>query len=238
MTASLREAVALQGAAFSSLLTSPEIDSAAARVRRPGFGGRRTRPSRISLKFGSTDFVELVQANGGAELSARIAANTDEVLSQSIGVPPSVDVTTVRPAYLSADQLLIGAVDNLYGELTTAVTATESAARSSAVTTLLMLAVMTLAILLLVLLLYRSIRRPLLRVTERSRDIANVQLPGVVATMRADVDAELPEIDGDPGRHRTTRSANSSRRSTRCRRRRWTSWANRRRPAGRSPTCS
>ena len=77
-------------------------------------------------------------------------------------------------------------------------TATESAARSSAVTTLLMLAAMTLGILLLVLLLYRSIRRPLLRVTERSRDIANVQLPGVVATMRADVDAELPEIAAIP----------------------------------------
>ena len=77
-------------------------------------------------------------------------------------------------------------------------TATESAARSSAVTTLLMLGRMTLAILLLVLFLYRSIRRPLQRVTERSRDIANVQLPGVVASMRADVDAELPEVEAIP----------------------------------------
>ena len=197
MTASLREAVALQGAAFSSLLTSPEINSRLL-VSAAQASAATERSQEDLLKFGSADFVNLVLDDGGAELSARIAADTDEVLSQSIGVPPSIDVTTVRPAYLSADQLLIGAVDTLYDELTSAVTATESAARSSAVTTLLMLAVMTLAILLLVLLLYRSIRRPLLRVTERSRDIANVQLPGVVATMRADVDAELPEIEEIP----------------------------------------
>ncbi len=72
-------------------------------------------------------------------------------------------------------------------------TTAESDARSSAVTTLLVLGWMTLGDRCCSsYFLYRSIRRPLQRVTERSRDIANVQLPGVVASMRADVDAELP----------------------------------------------
>ena len=58
-----------------------------------------------------------------------------------------------------------------------------------------MLAFLIVGMMLLVYVLYRSIRRPLQRVTERSREVANVQLPGVVSSMRADVDAELPEIE-------------------------------------------
>ena len=98
---------------------------------------------------------------------------------------------------------------------------------------------MTMAILLLVLLLYRSIRRPLQRVTERSRDIANVQLPGVVATMRADVDAELPEIERDPESRRNDEIGELvDRVQPDVVDRRRTSSASRRLPAGRSPTCS
>jgi signal transduction histidine kinase len=197
MTASLREAVALQGASFSSLLTSPIVESDLL-VAAAEAAARAERSQQDLLDFGSPEFVSLVLDNGGAALSERITAGADEVLAQQTGIEPTVDVTTVRPAYLSADQLLIGAVDSLFGELTDGVTRTESKARSSAMTTLLMLAIMTLVIVLLVIFLYRSIRRPLQRVTERSRAIANVQLPNVVASMRADVDAELPEIEAIP----------------------------------------
>ncbi len=194
MTASLREAVALQGASFSSLLTSAVVDAELLGAATQA-SAAATRAQQDLVQFGSADFVELVQANGGAELTERIAVAADDVLAQEIGVAPSVDVQVVRPAYLAADQLLIGAVDVLFGELTDVVTRAEADARSSAVTTVVVLAVMSAALMILVFLLYRSIRGPLRRVTERSRDVANVQLPGVVASMRADVDAELPEIE-------------------------------------------
>jgi signal transduction histidine kinase len=194
MTASLREAVALQGASFSSLLTSDEVDAELLGAATQA-SAAATRAQQDLVQFGSADFVQLVQANGGAELTERIAGAADEVLAQEIGAAPSVDVQVVRPAYLAADQLLIGAVDVLFGELTDVVTQVENDARSSAVTTVVLLAVMSIGLMVLVFLLYRSIRGPLRRVTERSRDVANVQLPGVVASMRADVDAELPEVE-------------------------------------------
>ena len=71
------------------------------------------------MQFGSADFIELVQANGGAELTERIAgARRRGDSPRRSATAPTIDVTTVRPAYLSADQLLIGAVDALFGELT------------------------------------------------------------------------------------------------------------------------
>ncbi len=194
MTSALREAVALQGASFSSLLTSDEVD-AGLLVAAAQASASATRAQEDLVQFGSAEFVQLVQANGGAELTERIAGAADDVLTQEVGAPPSIDVTTVRPAYLAADQLLIGAVDVLFGELNEAVSIAESDARRSAVTTLAVLAFLIVGMMLLVYVLYRSIRRPLQRVTERSREVANVQLPGVVSSMRADVDAELPEIE-------------------------------------------
>jgi signal transduction histidine kinase len=194
MTAALREAVALQGASFSSLLTSDVVD-AGLLVAAAEASASASRAQQDLLQFGSTDFIQLVQANGGAELTQRIAGAADEVLTQEVGEAPTTDVTTVRPAYLAADQLLIGAVDVLFGELNEAVNAAENEARQSAFTTLAVLAFLIVGMMLLVYALYRSIRRPLQRVTERSREVANVQLPGVVSSMRADVDAELPEIE-------------------------------------------
>ena len=194
MTASLRQAVALQGASFNSLLTSPEVSSdllvAAAQARTT-----TTKALDDLSQFGSADFVELVQANGGAELTKRIDATADEVLAQEVGAPPTVDEQVVRVAYLGADQQLIGAVDVLFDQLTDAVTTVEHDARSSAITTLVVLAWVAIGLMLLTYLLYRSIRRPLRRVTDLSRDVATVQLPEVVASMRSDVDAELPEVE-------------------------------------------
>ncbi len=194
MTASLRQAVALQGASFNSLLTSPEIDAALLGAAAQA----RTATNRAEAdleQFGSANFVELVQANGGAELTERINATADEVLAQEVGAPPTVNEQVVRVAYLGADQLLIGAVDVLFDQLTEAVTTVQHDARASAVTTLIVLAWVVVGLVLFVYLLYRSIRRPLRRVTELSRDVATVQLPGVVASMRADVDAELPQVE-------------------------------------------
>lgn len=194
MTASLREAVALQGASFNSLLTSPEITSDQLAAAAQSWAAT-SRAQEDLIQFGSTDFVELVMSNGGTDLSERIATTSEEVLSQEVGAPPTVNEQVVRVSYLGADQLLIGAVDVLFDELTATVSEAESSARQSALTTLIVLAWMSTALIVFVYLLYRSIRRPLRRVTELSRDVATIQLPDVVASMRADVDADLPEVE-------------------------------------------
>ncbi len=194
MTASLREAVALAGASFNSLLTSPEVNSELLAGATQAWAAAQ-RAQEDLVQFGSTDFVELVLDNGGAKLSERIAATAQGVLSQPIGEEPTIDEQGVRLAYLSADEVLIDAVDLLFDDLTDTVNTVQQDARTSALTTLIVLVWVSVALMLFVYFLYRSIRRPLQRVTELSHDVATVQLPGVVATMRADVDAELPQVE-------------------------------------------
>ena len=71
----------------------------------------------------------------------------------------------------------------------------ENEARNQAASTLLLTALFALLLIAGLVLIYRSIRRPLRTVTERSLAVANEELPAVVKAMRTDIDADLPEIE-------------------------------------------
>ncbi|MGH1502579.1 MAG: ATP-binding protein [Acidimicrobiales bacterium] len=71
----------------------------------------------------------------------------------------------------------------------------QSAARNEAITAVGFAGLLLLGLAGLTYALYRSVREPITRLTERSRQIAEVELPRVVETMRAQgADGELPEI--------------------------------------------
>lgn len=93
----------------------------------------------------------------------------------------------------------IPAIDALRAEILATVEAdaitVRDDARRAAYLTIGAVGVLGLALLGLVLALYRSIRRPIMELTDRSHDIANTELPNAVAIMRRqDAGDELPTI--------------------------------------------
>jgi signal transduction histidine kinase len=84
-----------------------------------------------------------------------------------------------------------GVVSRVVAEATSA---RDDARRDAFVTTGVIVALGLLLIVLTVA-LYRSIRRPLQKVSDRSRKVAEEELPGIVEQMRTNPDAELPHIE-------------------------------------------
>ncbi|HEY6533639.1 MAG TPA: HAMP domain-containing protein, partial [Acidimicrobiales bacterium] len=82
-------------------------------------------------------------------------------------------------------------VDNAVAEATTA----RDDARRDATVTIAVTLVLGLLLIALTVVLYRSIRRPLRKVSDRSRHVAQDELPGIVELMRTNPDAEVPEIE-------------------------------------------
>ncbi len=189
------EAVRLEALAYLELALVEPADRPAsllAEARRRGAAAGEAESWLVELGspqfnsefeelFTSPRYQDLVDLRNDVATTdaADIKVTTNEVLSSL------VDINT-----------RVGAVNDavIEGARANAINAQDSAQRG-----LLIGAVATAALVLLVGLiataLFRSIRRPLLALTNRSREIADVELPGVVTLLREEgVDAEVPEI--------------------------------------------
>ena len=74
-------------------------------------------------------------------------------------------------------------------------TAARDAARRDVIITIAVTVLLGVLLVVLTILLYRSIRRPLRKVSDRSRHVAEDELPGIVEQMRTNPDAEIPHIE-------------------------------------------
>ena len=188
-------------------------------------------------QLGATKMVDSFEAVVNGEASNQVEAARQSMASLVPGQPLSVSAADVQKAFVVQAAELQALRAELSADTIAEVDAVRTDASRSAYVTMALAALFVAIVGALIYLLYVSIRKPLRRVTQRSLEVANVELPAVVAALRADVDAELPEIETIPHR-RTTRSASWSRRSTRCRPRPSNSQANRRCRVALSATCS
>ncbi len=127
---------------------------------------------------------------------ARLNASRDFTGNLLVG-----DAYTVSPLDSNVQSSIFNAkLGTLRGEIIDQVRgdaiALRDDARGAAISTMVLAGVLTLGLLLLMFALYRSIRRPITQLTERSRQVANVELPATVASMRTLGDTnEIPEIE-------------------------------------------
>ena len=100
MTAALREAVALQGASFSSLLTSDEVDAGLLVAAAAGLGLGVAGPAGpAAVRLDGIHPTRPGQRRRGAHRANRRRRRRRARPRRSAN-HPSIDVTTVRPAYL------------------------------------------------------------------------------------------------------------------------------------------
>lgn len=135
-----------------------------------------------------------------AQVSTSPAAQrTDDVRGLMAGLVPgqplSMSAADIEEAFVDFDTQLAAMRSRLAAETIGEVDAIRSAAVRSAYVTMALAALFVGIAGALIYLLYLSIRRPLRRVTKRSIEVASVQLPAAVATLRENADAELPEIE-------------------------------------------
>ncbi len=110
------------------------------------------------------------------------------------GQPLSISAAGIEEAFVDLDSQIGSVRSELSSDTIAEVDAIRSTAVRSAYITMALAALFVGGAALLIYLLYLSIRRPLRRVTQRSIEVATVQLPAAVATLRDDADADLPEI--------------------------------------------
>lgn len=145
-------------------------------------------------QLGSTNMVSSFQVVVNGADANQVEAARQTMASLVPGQPLSVSAADVQKAFVVQAAELQTLRSELSADTIAKVDAVRTDASRSAYAAMALAALFVAIVGALIYLLYASIRKPLRRVTERSLEVANVELPAVVAALRADVDAELPEI--------------------------------------------
>lgn len=146
-------------------------------------------------QLASTNMLNSFRVVVNGEASNQVESARQTMASLVPGQPLSVSAADVQEAFVLQAAELQTLRAELSAETIAKVDAVRIDASRSAYVTTALAALFVAIVGALIYLLYVSIRKPLRRVTRRSLEVANVELPGVVAALRADVDAELPEIE-------------------------------------------
>ena len=146
-------------------------------------------------ELGATKMVDSFEAVVTGGTSDQVEAARETMASLVPGQPLSVSAADIQDAFVAQGAALQALRAELSAGTIAEVDAVRTDASRSAYATMALAALFVGIVGALIQLLYVSIRKPLRRVTRRSLEVANVELPAVVAALRADVDAELPEIE-------------------------------------------
>jgi signal transduction histidine kinase len=146
-------------------------------------------------QLGATKMVDSFEAVVNGEASNQVESARQSMAALVPGQPLSVSAADVQEAFVVQAAELQALRAELSADTIAKVDAVRTDASRSAYVTMALAALFVAMVGALIYLLYVSIRKPLRRVTQRSLEVANVELPAVVAALRADVDAELPEIE-------------------------------------------
>jgi signal transduction histidine kinase len=145
-------------------------------------------------QLGVTNMVDSFQVVVNGEASKQVEATRQTMASLVPGQPLSLSAADVQEAFVVQAAELQTLRAELSADTIQKVDAVRGDASRSAYVTMALAALFVAIVGALIYLLYVSIRKPLRRVTQRSLEVANVELPAVVAALRLDGDAELPEI--------------------------------------------
>ncbi|WP_420451453.1 ATP-binding protein [Ilumatobacter sp.] len=144
--------------------------------------------------LGSDELASALVALGETDLAERYATFRRSAASTTAGVNPLAEATGLN----ATGAAVAAEYDAIADEVLESVSRQADSTVSDATRDLVLWALVGLWVVvvagLTLRILYRAIKSPLERLTERSQQIANVELPGVVAAMRrGDID-EMPEV--------------------------------------------
>ena len=145
-------------------------------------------------ELGATKMVDSFEAVVTGGTSDQVEAARETMASLVPGQPLSVSAADIQDAFVAQGAALQALRAELSAGTIAEVDAVRTDASRSAYATMALAALFVGIVGALIQLLYVSIRKPLRRVTRRSLEVANVELPAGVAALRPDVDAELPEL--------------------------------------------
>lgn len=145
-------------------------------------------------EIGADDMLSEFASLRSSDAAAQVGATRALMASLAPGQPLSMSAADIEDAFFDLDTQISALRAELSASTIAQVDSIRSSAERSAYITMALAALFVGIAALLVYLLYLSIRLPLQRVTQRSIDIATVQLPAAVALLRDDADADIPEI--------------------------------------------
>ena len=146
-------------------------------------------------ELGADDMLDELATVRSSEAAAQVDATRTLMAGLSPGQPLSISAADIEDAFVGLDNQISALRSGLSAETIDEVDLIRSAAVRSAYITMALAALFVGIAAFLIYLLYLSIRRPLRRVTQRSIEVATVELPAAVTALREDADADLPEIE-------------------------------------------
>ncbi len=146
----------------------------------------------LIYEYGAEGLVTRISEGRRSIAGSEYAQLRSSAENTSRGVVPMSDVTAINRSGAVVTSQYAQLSDDVVASIRAQAEDTSGAAKTSLVLVLLAGAWMLVVAALILRMLYRSIRSPLQRLTEQSQHIANVELPYVVAAMRAGDLEEAP----------------------------------------------
>lgn len=144
-------------------------------------------------EIGADDMLGAFADLRSSDAAEKVEATRALMAGLVLGQPLAVSAADIEDAFVDLDTQISTVRSDLSSEMISEVDAIRSTAVRSAYITMAIAALFVGGAALLIYLLYLSIRRPLRSVTRRSIEVATVQLPAAVASLRDD--ADRPEVE-------------------------------------------